>query len=86
MSPRSHELPTDPKDPLSQQNIKDRYYGTNDPVAEKMLKQASEMPRLTVPEDKSIMSLYVGGIDDSISEKDLRYVCVCVCVCAPIST
>ena len=25
-----HEMPTDPSDPLSQQNMKDRYYGTND--------------------------------------------------------
>ena len=34
-----HEMPTDPNDPLANQNLKDRYYGVNDPVAEKMLKQ-----------------------------------------------
>ena len=38
--PYRHEKPTDPDDPLSDQNIKDRYYGVNDPVAEKLLKRA----------------------------------------------
>jgi hypothetical protein len=37
---RSHEMPTDPNDPLAHQNIKDRYYGTNDPVADKILRRA----------------------------------------------
>ena len=36
-----HEMPTDPSDPLSKQNMKDRYYGTNDTVADKMLKQVT---------------------------------------------
>ena len=67
-----HEMPTDPSDPLSQQNIKDRYYGTNDPVAEKLLGQAKELPQLVPPEDKGITSLYVGGLGDTITEKDLR--------------
>ena len=31
------------------QNIKDRYYGTNDPVANKMLRRAEEMPMLNPP-------------------------------------
>ena len=35
-------MPTDPSDPLSKQNMKDRYYGTNDPVADKMLKQVRQ--------------------------------------------
>ena len=70
--PHRHEMPTDPSDPLSKQNMRDRYYGTNDPVAEKMLKQVSEMPQLTAPEDKTITSLYVGGVEDVVTEKDLR--------------
>lgn len=70
--PYRHEMPTDPSDPLSKQNMKDRYYGTNDPVADKMLKQVSEMPQLTPPEDKTITSLYVGGVEAAITEKDLR--------------
>lgn len=34
-------MPTDPNDPLAKQNIKDRYYGVNDPVAEKIMKRAA---------------------------------------------
>eukprot|EP01083_Nonionella_stella_P126777 383955_1 len=35
--PFRHEMPKDRNDPLSQQNTKDRFYGTNDPVAKKMI-------------------------------------------------
>ncbi|MEJ1279278.1 RNA binding motif protein 22 [Cricetulus griseus] len=70
--PRIHEKPTDPDDPLADQNIKDRYYGINDPVADKLLKRASTMPRLDPPEDKTITTLYVGGLGDTITETDLR--------------
>jgi pre-mRNA-splicing factor RBM22/SLT11 len=65
-------MPTDPNDPLSQQKLKDRYYGTNDPVADKLLKQASDMPKLSAPDDKTITSLYIGGVDEAVTEKDLR--------------
>lgn len=68
--PYRHEMPT--AGPLSKQNIKDRYYGTNDPVAEKMLARASTMQRLTPPEDRTIMTLYVGGVKEGMSEDDLR--------------
>jgi pre-mRNA-splicing factor RBM22/SLT11 len=37
--PYLHEMPRDKSDPLAKQNIKDRYYGKNDPVARKMLGQ-----------------------------------------------
>ncbi|KAK9120395.1 hypothetical protein Syun_018012 [Stephania yunnanensis] len=57
---------------LSQQNIKDRYYGVNDPVALKLLNKAGEMPSLVPPEDESIETLYVGGLNERISEQDLR--------------
>uniref|UniRef100_A0AAZ3S4W5 Pre-mRNA-splicing factor RBM22 n=1 Tax=Oncorhynchus tshawytscha TaxID=74940 RepID=A0AAZ3S4W5_ONCTS len=70
--PYRHEKPTDPDDPLADQNIKDRYYGINDPVADKLLKRASTMPRLDTPEDKSITTLYVGGLGDSITDSELR--------------
>ncbi|KAK2116054.1 RNA binding motif protein 22, partial [Saguinus oedipus] len=70
--PYRHEKPTDPDDPLADQNIKDRYYGINDPVADKLLKRASTMPRLNPPEDKAITTLYVGGLGDTITETDLR--------------
>eukprot|EP01133_Synstelium_polycarpum_P016628 gene16628-19757_t len=51
------------------QNIKDRYYGVNDPVAMKMLKTVMPQP----PEDKSITTLFLGNVDaDRVKEEDLR--------------
>jgi len=70
--PYRHEKPTDPDDPLSDQNIRDRYYGTNDPVADKLLRRATAMPQLTSPDDKSITTLYVGNLGEFMTEKDLR--------------
>nr|CAD1827620.1 unnamed protein product [Ananas comosus var. bracteatus] len=68
--PYRHEMPETGE--LSQQNIKDRYYGVNDPVALKLLSKAGEMPSLTPPDDESIRTLYVGGLDARITEQDLR--------------
>ncbi|XP_073154481.1 zinc finger CCCH domain-containing protein 49-like [Henckelia pumila] len=68
--PYRHEMPETGE--LSQQNIKDRYYGINDPVALKLLSKAGEMPSLEPPEDESIRTLYVGGLDARITEQDLR--------------
>ena len=66
-------MPTDPNDPLADQNIKDRYYGVNDPVANKLMKQASTMPKLELPSDRSITTLYVGGLEGKVTEQDLRW-------------
>ncbi|XP_073277605.1 zinc finger CCCH domain-containing protein 40-like [Primulina huaijiensis] len=68
--PYRHEMPETGE--LSQQNIKDRYYGINDPVALKLLSKAGEMPSLEPPEDESIRTLYVGGLDARVTEQDLR--------------
>ena len=70
--PYRHEKPSDPDDPLSTQNMKDRYYGQNDPVADKILKRAQAMPHLDPPEDRMITTLYLGGLDESTSENDIR--------------
>ena len=56
-----HDRPSDPDDPLSDQNIRDRYYGVNDPVASKIMKRASALPTLEAPEDPHITTLYIGG-------------------------
>lgn len=71
-----HEKPSDPDDPLSHQNMRDRYYGNNDPVAEKLLTRAKALPVLQVPEDTTITTLYVGdlGPPGVIIEADLRSV------------
>ena len=67
-----HDMPTDPNDPLADQNIKDRYYGMSDPVAARLLNQAKSMPSLEPPSDKSITTLYVGGLEGKVEEGDLR--------------
>ncbi|KAH9496366.1 RNA binding motif protein 22 [Bulinus truncatus] len=70
--PYRHEKPTDPDDPLADQNIKDRFYGMNDPVANKLLTRYSSLPKLEPPEDRTVTTLYVGNLGDKVSEKDLR--------------
>ena len=44
----------------------------NDPVALKLLGKAGEMTSLEAPEDESIRTLYVGGLDARVTEQDLR--------------
>ncbi|KAK3243518.1 hypothetical protein CYMTET_46836 [Cymbomonas tetramitiformis] len=68
--PYRHEMPD--MGPLAEQNLKDRYYGVNDPVAAKLLSKASDMPSLAPPEDRSIMTLYIGGLDETVAEDDLK--------------
>jgi len=73
--PYRHEKPTDPDDPLADQNIKDRYYGINDPVANKLLNRATEcaeMEAIKPPQDSTITTLYIGGLGVLINEDDLR--------------
>ena len=62
---------------MNDQNIRDRYYGSNDPVADKIMKRAETLPSLNPPEDPLITTLYIGGLGDEsdanpISEQDLR--------------
>lgn len=72
-----HEKPSDPDDPLSQQNLRDRYYGSNDPVADKLLNRAKALPKLTPPDDPSITTLFLGNLsrDDKlvVTEADIRF-------------
>jgi len=57
---------------LSEQNLKDRYMGINDPVAKKILRGFSDSKVPNFPADKSITTLYIGGVtDDALREKDL---------------
>ncbi|XP_063443944.1 pre-mRNA-splicing factor RBM22-like [Mytilus trossulus] len=70
--PYRHDKPTDPDDPLADQNIKDRFYGMNDPVAEKLMRRYSDMPKLTPPDDKTITTLYVGNLGEKIEESELK--------------
>jgi pre-mRNA-splicing factor RBM22/SLT11 len=68
--PYKHELPLEDPD-LSHQNIKDRYFGVNDPVAKKILSKMN-LQQLTPPEDKEIKTLWIGNITSEITEKDIQ--------------
>ncbi|KAG0048548.1 RNA binding motif protein 22 [Gryganskiella cystojenkinii] len=70
--PYRHEMPKEGE--LSHQNLKDRYYGTNDPVARKMMSgpKAGGGRQAGPPEDKTVTSLFITGVTDDITEKILR--------------
>jgi pre-mRNA-splicing factor RBM22/SLT11 len=71
--PYRHEQPPHEKDSkLATQNMKDRYYGVNDPVADKMLARAAERPKMTPPADVGICTLYCGGLAADVTEQDVR--------------
>ena len=71
-------MPTSRNDPLANQNIKDRFYGQDDPVAQKMLgrvaaKDEEDLAPLIPPSDPSIMTLMVGGMEGgAITEMEFR--------------
>ncbi|KAI8613911.1 hypothetical protein BC830DRAFT_1129827 [Chytriomyces sp. MP71] len=69
--PYRHELP--PADAeLAKQNIKDRYYGVNDPVAKRMLNRTDKASSLAKPTDPNVTSLFITGVDEEITQDDLR--------------
>jgi hypothetical protein len=49
-----HEMPVN--NDLSKQNIQDRFFGRNDPVARKILSGHAEKQGLKPPEDESVVS------------------------------
>ncbi|KAJ3128230.1 RNA binding motif protein 22 [Physocladia obscura] len=69
--PFRHELPPADSE-LAHQNIKDRYYGSNDPVAKKMLNVAGKTVSFQNPQDPTITSLFITGVEGDISDDDLR--------------
>ncbi|KAF9977691.1 RNA binding motif protein 22 [Actinomortierella ambigua] len=71
--PYRHELPQEGE--LKHQNIKDRYYGTNDPVARKILnspRAGGKGKQMSPPEDLTVTSLFVTGVTEAVTEPDLR--------------
>jgi len=69
--PYRHEMPPEESE-LSKQNIKDRFHGTNDPVAKKILGRADNIKNIQAPDDHTITSLFITGVEASIKEHDLR--------------
>jgi pre-mRNA-splicing factor RBM22/SLT11 len=75
LCPYRHEMPRDKSDPLAKQNLLDRYHGTNDPLAAKLLgrmEARSSAPPPPPPADATLTSLWVSGIDARVGEADLR--------------
>lgn len=68
--PFKHELPKGGE--LANQKLRDRFHGENDPLAAKIMRKADEDLTLLPPEDKSICTLYLGGLEPSATEKDIR--------------
>lgn len=68
--PFRHEMPE--TGPLATQNIRDRYYGVNDPVAQKMLGRLGERVVPPPPEDTSIVTLFVGNVEPNWGPEDLQ--------------
>lgn len=68
-----HEMPTDRADPLAHQNIRDRFYGQDDPVAAKMMTKQDELPKLVPPEDEGISSLWLGNMSENITPEVIKY-------------
>jgi len=68
--PFKHELPKGGE--LANQKLRDRFHGENDPLAAKIMRKADEDLTLMPPEDKSVCTLYLGGLEPSVTEKDIR--------------
>ncbi|KAI0256942.1 pre-mRNA-splicing factor SLT11 [Lactifluus subvellereus] len=68
--PYRHEMPV--QNELSKQNIQDRFFGRNDPVARKILSGHAEKQGLKPPEDESVMSLFLSSLPASATEETIR--------------
>ena len=70
--PFRHEVPEE--NGLQKQSLVDRYYGKNDPVARKILKDQAETKGLKAPEDKSVVSIVVSFVEDLLLSSDDAFV------------
>lgn len=84
--PYRHEKPEkEGDDGMAEQNIRDRYYGVNDPVAAKIfgkmgmssdgkqqLRSQNKGAAPPVPDDTSIKTLFIGGIKPGVDEAALK--------------
>ncbi|KAH7912230.1 hypothetical protein BJ138DRAFT_1084039 [Hygrophoropsis aurantiaca] len=68
--PYRHEKPVE--NDLSHQNIQDRYHGTNDPVARKIMAGHADTQGLKPPEDQSITSIFLSSLPTSATEDSVR--------------
>ncbi|GAA5894060.1 hypothetical protein JCM8208_002336 [Rhodotorula glutinis] len=68
--PYRHELPVENE--MSHQNIKDRYHGSNDPVARKILSKHAGTSGLAPPADQDITSLFLTSLPATATEDSIR--------------
>lgn len=54
------------------ERIKERFKGINDPIAKKILSKVRETHAPQPPPDLNISTLFIGGVDESIEEEELR--------------
>lgn len=69
--PYRHELPVENE--LAHQNIRDRYYGTNDPVARKIMNKHAEDSGMTPPLDQSVTSLFLTSLPPTATEDSIKH-------------
>jgi len=55
------------------ERIRERFHGINDPIAKKILDRVKESNLPKPPEDMNITTLFVGGIEDGLTEDELKY-------------
>ncbi len=75
LCPYRHEMPRDKDDPLAKQNMLDRYHGSNDPLAAKLMgrmEARASAPPPPPPSDGSVKTIWVSGVTERVGEEDLR--------------
>jgi len=54
-----------------EQSIRDRFNGVNDSLAGKILKKIKKSEKPVPPENKNITTLFIGGVDETLTENDI---------------
>jgi pre-mRNA-splicing factor RBM22/SLT11 len=71
--PYRHEQPPENAASSSaQQSIQDRYHGTSDPVAKRLLTSYADTQGLAPPADTSITSLFLSSLSENATEASVR--------------
>jgi len=54
------------------ERIRERFHGINDPIAKKILDRVKESNLPKPPEDMNITTLFVGSIEEGLTEDELK--------------
>ena len=55
-----------------EERIRERFHGINDPIAKKILDRVKESNLPREPEDMNITTLFIGGVDETVSDDDIK--------------